>query len=192
FIQSAISGKWAISPTQVGTAPTNPILNEERTGLMTNYMATETLNWNPLPRLYFQESFSYVLNQTKSPVNSIDLIEVGGTATGPVYPSPSVIVARNDYWTLTSTAGYLIDDKTEMQLAFTYYRAPDWVNNSVVGMPYGMGASESTASIALGREITKNVRLQLRYTYFNYADETFGGHNNYRAHSIYSGLQIRF
>lgn len=155
-------------------------------------MATETLNWNPLPRLYFEESFSYVLDQTKTPVNNVNLITVGGAATGPVYPSPSVIVARNDYWTLTSTAGYLIDDKTEVTAAFTYYRAPDWFKNPAVAMPYGIGASESTASIGLSREISRNVRLQLKYTYLNYADETFGGHNNYRAHSIYSGLQFRF
>jgi hypothetical protein len=188
FVQSAISGKWAISPTATGTAPTDTILDEERTGLMTNYMATETLNWNPLPRLYFQESFSYVLDQTKSPVNSVDLIATGTT----LYPSPSVVVARNDYYTLNSTAGYLIDDKTEVTAGYTFYRAPDWFKNPVVGMPYGMGASEHTASIGLSREITKNVRLQVKYTYFNYADETFGGHNNYRAHSIFSSLQFRF
>jgi hypothetical protein len=188
FVQSAISGKWAISPTQTGSGLTNTILEEERTGLVTNYMATETLDWNPLPRLFFQENFSYVLDQTKSPVNNIDLIATGTT----LYPSPSVITARNDYWTLTGTAGYLIDDKTEVTALFTYYRAPDWFKNPVVGMPYGIGASESTASIGLSREIAKNVRLNLKYTYFNYADETFGGHNNYRGHSIYSGLQFRF
>jgi len=189
YIQSSISGKWAISPTgSPMTGLTNVYLNEERTGLSTKYMATETFNWNPLPRLYFQQSFSYVLDQTKSPVNSVNLISTG-TVT---YPSPSVITQRNDYWTLTSTAGYLIDDKTDLTFGFTYYRAPDWFKNSVVGMPYGIGASESTASIGLSREISKNMRLVVRYTYFNYADETFGGHNNYRAHSIYSGLQLRF
>jgi len=61
-----------------------------------------------------------------------------------------------------------------------------------VGMPYGMGATEHTASISFTRQISKNMRLLLKYTYLNYADETFGGHNNYRAHSIYSGLQFRF
>jgi hypothetical protein len=188
FVQSAISGKWSISPTAVGTQPADVILDEERTGLVTNYMATETFNWNPLPRLYFQESFSYVLDQTKSPVNSTDLIATGTT----LYPSPSVITARNDYYTLTSTVGYLIDDKTELTGGYTFYRAPDWFKNPVVGMPCGIGASEHTATVGLSREITKNVRLQLRYTYFNYADETFGGHNNYRAHSIFSSLQFRF
>ncbi len=38
---------------------------------------------------------------------------------------------------------------------------------------------------------SKSVCL-LSYTYFDYTDETSGGHNNYRAHSIFSSLQFRF
>jgi hypothetical protein len=192
FVESAISGKWAISPTQTGPAPTNTILNEERTGLVQNHMITQSINWNPTARLYLQANLSYVLNQTSTPVGSTNLITVGGTATGPVYPSPSVTDFRNDYWIITGGAGYVIDDKTDVHLDYYFYRAPDWFKNSAVGMPYGMGATENNASISFSREITKNMRLLLKYTYFNYADETFGGHNNYRAHSIYSGLQVRF
>jgi hypothetical protein len=192
FVQSAISGKWAVSPTQTGAAPTNTILNEERTGLVQSHMISQSINWNPTARLYLQTNVSYVLNQTSTPVGNINLITVGGTATGPVYPSPSVTDFRNDYWIITCGAGYVIDDKTDLHLDYYFYRAPDWFKNPVVAMPYGMGATENNASISFSREITKNMRLLLKYTYFNYADETFGGHNNYRAHSIYSGLQVRF
>ena len=59
-------------------------------------------------------------------------------------------------------------------------------------MPYGLGATEYTASATLTRQLTKQMRLLLRYGYFNYRDVTSGGHNNYNAHSIYSGLQYRF
>ena len=44
----------------------------------------------------------------------------------------------------------------------------------------------------LTRQLTKQVRLLLKYTYFNYTDQTSGGHNNYQAHSIFSSLQFRF
>ena len=59
-------------------------------------------------------------------------------------------------------------------------------------MPYGLGATEYTASASLTRQLNKNMSLLLRYGYFNYRDVTSGGHNNYRAHSLYSGLQVRF
>ena len=190
FIQSSVSGKWAISPTQSGPGLTNTILNEEETGLIITHMISQSLNWNPAARLYFQANVSYVLSQTNTPVGSINLIT--GSAAPLVYPSPSVTDFRNDYWTVTSGAGYIIDDKTDLHLDYYFYRAPDWFKNPQVAMPYGMGATENNASISLGRQLSKNIRLLVKYTYFNYSDETFGGHNNYRAHSIYSGLQVRF
>ncbi len=192
FVQSSVSGKWAVAPVGAGASPTGVILGEERTGLIQNHMINQSVNWSPLPRLYFDANFSYVLSQTSTPVGSTRLITQGGSATGPFYPSPSVTDFRSDYWTISSGAGYVIDDKTDLRLQYNFYRAPDWFKNAAVGMPYGMGATEHNASISLTRELSKNMRLLLKYTYFNYADETFGGHNNYRAHSIYSGLQYRF
>ena len=34
--------------------------------------------------------------------------------------------------------------------------------------------------------------LSIRQNYFDYTDQTSGGHNNYSAHAVYSGLQFRF
>jgi hypothetical protein len=55
-----------------------------------------------------------------------------------------------------------------------------------------MGATEHAVSATVTRKLSKNMRLLLRYGYFNYRDVTSGGHNNYQAHSLYSGLQVRF
>jgi len=55
-----------------------------------------------------------------------------------------------------------------------------------------MGATEHTVSTGISRQLTKQVRLSLKYSYLNYTDETFGGHNNYEAHSVFSSLQYRF
>jgi len=98
---------------------------------------------------------------------------------------------RNDYWTVSTGAGYLIDDKTDFHVDYSFYRANDYFNNSGVAVPYGMGATEHTVG-AISRQLTKRIRLSLKYTYFNYVDETFGGHNNFEAHSIFSSLQFRF
>jgi predicted porin len=93
---------------------------------------------------------------------------------------------------VTSGAGYLLDDKTDLRADYSFYRANDYFKNSRVAVPYGMGATEHTVSATIGRQLTKQMRLTLRYSYFNYTDETFGGHNDYEAHSIFSGLQYRF
>ena len=124
-----------------------------------------------------------MLSQTDTPAGNINLDP---------NTSPTVVDFSNDYWTVTAGAGYIINDKTDLHLQYTFYRANDYLNNSAVAVPYGMGATEHTASATLTRQLTKKVRLLLSYSYFDYTDVTSGGHNNYRAHSIFSSLQFRF
>jgi hypothetical protein len=174
FTRTTIDAQWAIDGMS---------LDGRQAGVITQHVIGESINWNPVARLYLQTDISYVLNQTDTPANSIDLFP---------NTSPTVVNFRNDYWTVTVGGGYIINDKTDLHAEYTFYRTDDSFNNSAVALPYGMGATEHTASATLTRQLTKKVRLLLSYTYFDYADETSGGHNNYRAHSIFSSLQFRF
>lgn len=198
FMQQEVSGKWAVSPTQSGAPPTgsslatNTIFNEEMTGLITNHVISESATWNPCPRFYLQAVGSYVLNQTETPAGKIDLITANFPATSPRYNSPTVVDFRNDFWTVTGAAGYVLDEFTDLRADYTFYCANDHFKNSRVAMPYGLGATEHTVSATASRQFTKQIRLTLQYRFFDYRDELFGGHNNYTAHSIFSGLQYRF
>jgi phosphate-selective porin len=174
FVHTSIDGQWFVE---------GETLAELQTGEIKQHVITESLNWNPLARFYLQASFSYTLNQTDMPANNIDLVP---------NTSPTVVNFRNDYWTVTSSAGYIIDDKTDFYTDFSFYCANDYFKNPAVAVPYGLGATEYSASATITRQLTKQMRLLLRYGYYNYRDETSGGHNNYRAHSLYSGLQVRF
>jgi hypothetical protein len=156
---------------------------EEQSGEIKKHVISESLTWNPLPRFFLQANFSYVLNQTDTPANDINLDP---------QTSPTVVNFRNDYWTVTSGIGYIIDDKTTFYADYYFYCANDYFKNAVVAVPYGMGSTEHAVSATVTRELSKNMRLLFRYGYFNYRDVTSGGHNNYRAHSLYSSLQIRF
>jgi hypothetical protein len=176
FVHTTIDGQWEVFSD-------GELLAEEETGVIKKHVISEAINWNPLARFYLQANFSYTLNQTDTPANNIDLVP---------NTSPTVVNFRNDYWTVTSGAGYIIDDKTDFYTDFSFYCANDHFKNAGVAVPYGLGATEYTASASLTRQLTKQMRLLLRYGYFNYRDVTAGGHNNYEAHSIYSGLQYRF
>ena len=57
---------------------------------------------------------------------------------------------------------------------------------------YGLGAMDPHGSGEEIPENLKNARLRVKYSDFNYDEETSEGHNNHRVHSVYSGLQIRF
>ncbi len=174
FLRSTIDTQWFLE---------GETFAEEQSGEIKQNVFSEALTWNPLARFYLQATFSYVLNQTDTPANNIDLIP---------NTSPTVVNFRNDYWTVTSGVGYIIDDKTDFYADYSFYCANDYFKNPAVAVPYGLGATEYTASATLTRQLTKQMRLLLRYGYFNYRDVTSGGHNNYQAHSLFSSLQVRF
>jgi hypothetical protein len=183
FVVGTIDGMWGISPANPpGVGLTGITLAEQRTAVLTNHVITESATWNPCARLYLQGNFSYVLNKTNTPAD-YNLI-----------PNTSVTILdfRNDYWTASGAAGYALDQKTDLRAEYSYYRADNYENNALVAVPYGMAATEHTVSASVSRQIAKNIRLKVQYSYFNYTDQTSGGHNNYEAHSLYSSLQFRF
>jgi hypothetical protein len=176
FDRTSIDGQWEVFSD-------GELLAELQTGVITKHVITESINWSPLARFYLQANCSYTFNQTDTPASSINLVP---------QTSPTVVNFRNDYWTVTSGAGYIIDDKTDFYADYSFYCANDHFKNAVVAVPYGMGATEHTVSATITRQLTKNMRLLMKYGYFNYRDSTFGGHNNYDAHLLFSSLQIRF
>jgi hypothetical protein len=174
FVHTSIDGQWYFE---------GDTFSELQTGEIKKHVISESLNWNPLPRFFLQASFSYVLNQTDTPANNIDLVPNGG---------PTVVNFRNDYWTVTSGIGYIIDDKTDFYADYYFYCANDYYNNAAVAVPYGMGATENAVTATITRQLSRRTRLTLKYGFSDYRDETSGGHNNYRAHSLFSSLQFRF
>lgn len=144
-------------------------------------MFGETVTWTPLNWLYVQGGGNYVLDATHSPVE-----ELTGASSGVVLSSP------NNYWTATGTLGFALDNKTDLQLTYGYYRADNYVDNSRVGMPYGSGAKQHEVSSTLQRQITRNLRWTLRYAFSSYRDETSGGALDYEAHGVLSSMQYRF
>jgi hypothetical protein len=176
FVRTAIDGQW--EGFSDGT-----LLNEQQTGVITKHVISESINWSPEARFYLQGDISYVLDQTETPASDINFTPHVG---------PTVVDFRNDYWAITASAGYIINDKTDVHADYSFFRANDYFNNSGAAVPYGLGATEHVASATLTRQLTRAVRLKLQYTFYDYTDETFGGHNNYMASSFLSTLQFRF
>ena len=164
-------------------------VGEQQSATITNNIFSECVTWTPLARLYVEAAASVVLSETKSPVSSIiatnAYIAAGNT-------NPSVLNFGNNYWTASTLVGFVIDDKTDLQLGYTYYHAADYQNNASAGMPYGAGAVENTVTAGIVRKLTKNISLSLNYSYYVYTDQTSGNHNNYTANVISSGLQFKF
>lgn len=174
YVHTTIDGQWSVDLVP---------FREVQSGEITKHMISESINWNPLPRLYLQADLAYVLDDTHTPASDIDLTP---------NTTPTVLDFHNDYWTVTASAGFLLDDKTDLHVGYVYYHAKNFVDNALVAVPYGMGATENSISASISRQLTKQVRLLLQYTYYHYDDVLSGGHNNYEAHSLFSSLQYRF
>ncbi len=89
----------------------------------TSHIISENISWTPISRLYIQAGGSYVLNNLDTPVASSQGI------------NNLVLNSASDYWTLSATAGYALDAKTDLQLQYSYYHADNYMNNSAYAQP---------------------------------------------------------
>jgi hypothetical protein len=147
---------------------------------ITSHIISENVSWTPLARLYLQLGGSYVLNTLNTPVASSAGI------------NNLVQNNANNYWTIDTTAGYALNDKTDLQVLYTYYRANNFVNNSASSQPYGAGDEQHGVTSTLTRRITKALQVSLKYGFFANRDQTSGNHNNFTAHLVYANMTYRF
>ena len=166
--------QWSI----VNTTP-DPIsgLGEEQSGKLTSQIIAQNISWSPWSRLYLQIGFNYVLSETKTPAADY---------------TQAILNAQNNYWTLSFNSGFALDDKTDLNLGYTYYQADNYNAPNPVYISYGAGAEEHAVTATVARRLTKNLRATLRYGYYHYNDQTSGGHNDYDANVVYASLQYRF
>jgi hypothetical protein len=166
---------------QISTIDTHPdLLTETQTAESTAHIFSQTISWTPLSRLYLQGSVNYILDQTDTP------------ATG-MFPGTNLVLnGENNYWNATALAGIALSEKTDFQAHYSYYRANNYEDNSEFSVPYGAGAEDHGVLAALIHRLTKRMQVTLRYGFFASHDQTSGGHNDYRAHLVYSSLRCVF
>jgi hypothetical protein len=166
---------------QLSTIHTKPDpvsgLDETETSKMVSYIVAEDVTWTPWSRLYLQAGLNYVWSKTKTPASDY---------------TQAILNAQNNYWTLNFSTGFILDNKTDLNLGYFYYLANNFQDNSAAGLPLGAGAEEHGVNATLSRRLTKNLKLSLRYGYYHYNDQTYGGNQDFFAHVIYSSLRYRF
>ncbi len=167
---------------QLSTVDTRAdLLSKIQSGETTSHILSQSISWIPWYRLYLQGNATYAWDETTTPAVSL----TGAAAH-------LVAASKNGYWNLSATAGFVLNDKTDLQMQYNYYRANDYLDNSKFSQPYGADDTAHGATVSLIRRINKNLRLTLKYGYSNYRDGASGGHRNYEAHLLASNLQFRF
>ena len=166
--------QWSTIHTKPGSISG---LSEVESSDMTSHILAQDVTWTPWSRLYLQAGFNYVLSETQTPASDL---------------TRAILDAQNNYWTLNFSSGFVLDDKTDLNLGYFYYQADDYQDNSAFGLPLGSGAQEHGITATLVRRISQNLRLTLRYGFSHYTDDLYGGHRDFDAHLVYSSLQYRF
>ena len=166
---------------QVSTIATRPDaasgLGEVDASQMHSHIFGQNVSWTPLNWLCLQAGANYVISETKTPASDY---------------TQAILNSQNNYWTINFNAGFVLDDKTDLNVGYFYYRATDGQNAVVNGLPLGTDAEEHSINATLTRRLTKNLRLNLKYAFTHYEDFASAGNYNFNAHVIFSSLQYRF
>jgi hypothetical protein len=166
---------------QISTVRTRPDaaagLGEVESSELTSHVFAQNVSWTPWARLFLQGGFNYVVSQTETPAASV---------------TQAILDAQNNYWTLNASAGLVLDDKTDLNAGYFFYRADNYQDNSLAGVPYGAEADEHGVTATLVRRLRENLRLTLRYAWFRYDDLPSGGNHDFEAHVLSTSLQYRF
>ncbi len=159
------------------TAPgSKNILNLIESGSIESHIVSESVTWSPIARLYLQGAVSWISSETSTPTENL---------------TPN---SDNDYLTFGLSAGYAIDDRTDLSASYNYYGSSDY-SVAANSMGYGLETEEHSISLTLSRLINPNMLWTLSYGFItsNTTDtDQSGGNNDFDAHMVSTGLQVRF
>ena len=168
--------EYQLSKIQTGPDPISGLAAAESSNMKTHIFAQD-VSWTPWTRLSLQGSFNYVHSVTRTPASDV---------------TQAILNALNDYWSLSFSPTFVLDDKTDLKLGYFYYRAADYSDNSAFGVPYGSGAEQHSITAMLTHRLNKDVRVSLKYGYFRSRDSAFGGFQNNTGQLVYTSFQYRF
>ena len=170
--------RYDYQQTDINNTGFDPTLVEVQSGDVTSNIFSQSVTWNATERFYLQGSVHWIMSETDTGYNF-------GRVTN----------MDNDYFAGSLSAGYAIDAKTELTGCITYYGASNYAPMTT-SMGYGLNTEEFGASLTLTRMITPNMIWNLRYAFLTSNTDPMpdqsGGFNDFDAHMISTGLQIRF
>lgn len=166
---------------QVSTVDTRPDpvsgLRETESAEMISHILNQSIGFTPWSRLTLLGRWSYVWSEIRTPAREV---------------TRALLAAQNNYWLAQLNALVVVDDRTDFNTGWFYYRADNFEDVWADGLPLGVGVEEHGVTATCTRRLSARLRLTLRYGYVHHRDETFGQSRNYEAHWASSSLQYRF
>ena len=165
-----------LSPPAQSPPITGPLLNLIESGQVESHVVSETVTWNPTAQMYVQGSVSWVSSETSTPTNVLN---------------PDM---DNDYIVCGLNAGYALDARTDITAGYNFYTQRNY-GVAAASMGYGLETSEHMFSIGMNRMLTDNILWTVSYGFITSDTKDIdqsGGFNDFDAHMVSTGLQVRF
>lgn len=173
-LQLSLSHRFLAIDTETGSDTTPP--SSVRSG---NYDASIYgigFTLTPSAKSYLTGLFSYHDAKTTSFDNGV----------------PSVLTFEGDVFEMLTTAGFAIDQDTDLKVEYLFSRSDNFENNSADGLPLGLDNERNGFFAALSRNIDEKIIIRLRYGYYSYDEGNSRDHNDYEAHLLGACLELRF
>lgn len=165
-----------LSPPAQSPPVTGTLFNLIESGEVESHVVSETVTWSPTAQMYVQGSVSWVSSETSTPTNVLN---------------PNM---DNDYIVCGLNAGYALDTRTDITAGYNFYTQRNY-SVAAGSMGYGLETSEHVFSIGMNRMISDNMLWTVSYGFITSdtkdTDQS-GGFNDFDAHMVSTGLQIRF
>ncbi|NGO38634.1 hypothetical protein G4L39_04360 [Limisphaera ngatamarikiensis] len=170
--------RYEFQQSTVDTRPdTASGLGQTESADITSHIVQQSVGFTPWSRLTLQGSWSYVWSEIETPASQV---------------TRALLASQNNYWMAQLNALFVVDDRTDLNTGWFYYRSDNFEDTWADGLPLGAGVEEQGVTATCTRRLSPHLRLTLRYGYVHHRDETFGQSRNYEAHWVASTLQYRF
>lgn len=97
-----------------------------------------------------------------------------------------------DVLTLAASAGMALDQRTKLNVQYSYSMAENFEDTSADGLPLGVENQRHAVLANLNRQISDNLSVKLRYGFYYYDDDASDGSDNYKAHMVGATCRLIF
>jgi hypothetical protein len=130
----------------------------------------------PWRRLYLFSTFSFQDSRTRT--------EDNGNA--------SIAPYRGHIYSALASARYALNERTDVNLSYTFSSADYAQDNVVSGLPLGIDYRSHTLRAGLGRRFWKRFSANLEYVWSRYDEPSGGGFNDFTANGVFGTVRVRW
>ena len=162
----------ATDPAQVGADGTPG--GKVFAGQYDAHIGSVNVTLTPHRRLYLATTFAYQTSETTTANN-------GDQAAVPY---------RGDIYSVLTSLGYVLDQATDLSVAYSLSQANYAQHNEEWGLPLGVSYDYHSVLAGVTRRFKKNVTGRLQYGYYLYNESSSGHFTDYTAHVVFATVTL--